>query len=337
MSPKFRGNADDWLDNEQERTKLKRSRPPRSGKEKVSLPSHEANALVTEVFPNQCRVVMDSGASKLCSYRKAQVQGLAEYGGEFFRERAPVAVGDRVKVDEQDAAVMGVCRRTNVLIRPSPDREERSVHVIASNIDHLVIVDSVREPDFSPGLVDRFLIAAAVGGIIPVICVNKIDLVSEPAHPWAYYRGLGVKVVELSAKYGHGIDSMFEMIKAGKAVFCGHSGVGKTSLIGALLGCDAGRVGEVSGYTGKGRHTTSRSVMLDGPAGAKWIDTPGVREFGLAGVRPETLGGYFTEFAALGCTVSGCRHYNESDCQARGLPRYPSYRRIYESLMSGGW
>jgi ribosome biogenesis GTPase len=94
-------------------------------------------------------------------------------------------------------------------------------------------------------------------------------------------------------------------------------------------------VGDVSDATGKGRHTTTGAVLLHGPGGSRWIDTPGVREFGLAQLSPAKLRQHFPEFAKVGCTQAGCLHLDEAGCQARSLPRYESYRRIYESLKAG--
>jgi ribosome biogenesis GTPase len=122
-----------------------------------------------------------------------------------------------------------------------------------------------------------------------------------------------------------------------KAAFCGHSGVGKTSLLASLLeNREIGKIGEVNSATGKGRHTTTGSIMLAGPEQSSWIDTPGVRQFGLA-VPADKLREYFPEFLGLDCSNKGCMHYNEEGCNARALSRYQSYRRIFESLSSGGY
>jgi ribosome biogenesis GTPase / thiamine phosphate phosphatase len=119
---------------------------------------------------------------------------------------------------------------------------------------------------------------------------------------------------------------------AGKlSVFCGHSGVGKTSLLRVLLGREIGRIGELSQATGKGRHTTTGAVLLEGP-GCRVIDTPGIREFGVVGIEPEELRHYFPEFRELGCAVTDCLHEDEPGCVAQELPRYSSYRRVLTSL-----
>ena len=118
-------------------------------------------------------------------------------------------------------------------------------------------------------------------------------------------------------------------------VFCGHSGVGKTSLLNRLLGASNRKVGDVSEFTGKGKHTTTSAVLLEGSEEGKWIDTPGVRAFGLVGLVPEELKNYFPEFSDLPCSEHGCSHIGEPDCQAATTPRYANYRRIFESLQAG--
>ncbi|HAR41397.1 MAG TPA: ribosome small subunit-dependent GTPase A [Bdellovibrionales bacterium] len=349
MAPKFKGNSDDWLDDQSSR---------RSGKGTViskkkkadALDSSEANATVAEVFPRQCRVRLDeTGEEILCGYRRASVLGhAAGHAEEGERDRSPVAVGDRVQIERSSpdsGTVKGICARRNLLARPAPgrDRTQKKVRqVIAANVDVLVIVASVGEPEFSPGLVDRFLIAAESAGIHPVICVSKLDLLNGSERPWEMYADLGYEVFPCCAKKGQGTVQLQERLEGLTAVFCGHSGVGKTSLLRVLLGTELGKVGAVSEATGKGRHTTSSAVLLEQKkfsAKTAWIDTPGVREFGLMNLEPETLPEFFPEFKELVCSTQGCLHYDqpgaEPGCLAHSLPRYPSYCRILESLLAG--
>jgi ribosome biogenesis GTPase len=111
--------------------------------------------------------------------------------------------------------------------------------------------------------------------------------------------------------------------------------VGKTSLLRVLLGTAVGKVADVSGATGKGKHTTTAAILLQGPEGSDWIDTPGVREFGLAEIQPEQLKDQFPEFNNLKCQAPSCLHESEEGCAARELPRYSSYRRMIDSLRAG--
>ncbi len=345
--------SEDWMDDQQSARFHARSHHRKisastaRSKGAAPLEAEEANSTVIEVFPQLCRVRLDTdGSERLCSYRRAQVyeHGL---GGEGTRERSPVAVGDRVRAstaDSQSGVVEGVARRQNQLVRPAPGRErdENSgvlpIHVVAANIEDLVIVASAVQPEFSPGLIDRFLVAAQISGIRPVLCVSKLDLVDDGQRPWGLYSDLGLPVFEISSKSGLGVDVLRQELSGRRVVFCGHSGVGKTSLLRQLTRAEVGRVGEVSEATGKGRHTTTSAVLLHAPGNSLWIDTPGMRAFGLLGVRPETLQQYFTELEVAPCAQKPCSHGPETEnpgCAARGLPRYESFSRIRTSLLEG--
>lgn len=339
--PKYRGDSEDWLDHEgAHKNGSKRGRASGS-KQKTDkanpLPPEQANATVAEVFPNQCRVRLDEDRSEiLCSYRRATVFQQGD-----VRERSPVTVGDRVlaqRLNPQSGIVEGVCLRKNHLSRPAPGREDqgKTQHVVAANVEFLVIVTSATTPAFTPGLVDRYLVAATYAGIEPILCLNKVDqLAPDASKPTRVYRELGYTVVEISTKQKIGIDALLEKVRGKGAVFCGQSGVGKTSLLRVLLGTQIGKIGDVSSATGKGKHTTTAAVLLGGPEGSDWIDTPGVREFGLAEIKPEQLKDQFPEFRDLKCQAPSCLHESEEGCAARSFERYPSYRRIIESLRAG--
>lgn len=344
MAPKFRGRSDEWLDDEDSsssRPDPSSRRRPASGDKASPLPAERANATVAEVFPSLCRVRMDGDASELlCGYRRASVFR----HDEEVRERSPVAVGDRVRVARRgprEGVIEGLCQRSSFLSRPAPGRGKeaggRVRHVIAANVEELVIVTSEAEPGFNAGLVDRYLAGAAAAGIPPLLCFNKIDLNLSPVgdRPADLYRSLGFETREVSAKERRGTAELRARLLGRSVAFCGQSGVGKTSLLRALLEVDIGRVGEVSAATGKGRHTTTGAILLHGPEGSRWIDTPGVRELGLAGIDASRLAGLFPELRGLRCALERCLHRDESGCEARTLPRYASYRRILESLLSG--
>jgi ribosome biogenesis GTPase len=155
------------------------------------------------------------------------------------------------------------------------------LHVLASNLDCLVMVAAAREPDFSGDLIDRFLEAAASEDIEPILCVNQTDLIEEGTErPWSHYGAAGVQIVEVCAHSGAGVERLLELLAGKVSVFCGHSGVGKTSLLRRLLGDENyGRVEKISEGTGKGRHTTSGTLLTPGPRGSHLIDTPGIMNF----------------------------------------------------------
>lgn len=332
MSPKYRGDDNDWLDSEKDRGSHGTGHHARKKKpEKGYLAIEEANGTVTEVFPNQCKVLIDDEAEPnrefACTYRKAKLPTAD------IRERAPVAVGDRVrfeKIGNRDGVIDGVCERRNMLARPAPERAQR--HVLVANIDVLVIVAACREPVFTPGLVDRFLVAAQVQGIEPILCITKMDLFEEADKPWKLYSDIGFTVIETGALDGTGLETLRTTIGDQLTTFCGHSGVGKTSILNALLGKIIGKTKVVSIATGRGQHTTTSAFLIPK---TRMIDTPGIREFGLLGVSPEELRQYFPEFVDLKCEEQDCWHRDEEGCEATGFARYASYRRMLESLIAG--
>lgn len=350
--PKFRGGSargtrgtgkkgyiDSYLDNEEFQAKSS-SRPKKQIQAKsAGLEPELANATVVEVFPKQCRVRIDAdGVEILCAYRRAQIMSTQVEG---FRERSPVAVGDRVraeKLNPQSGVIDGVCVRRNFLARPAPGQDDPSlIHVIASNLDLLVIVASVNLPEFSPGLIDRYLIAAEAAAIPVLICVTKSDLIQAgvPAL-WERYTELGYRAILLCSRQTQGFEELRKEVQGKTVAFCGHSGVGKTSLLRVLTNRpEFGKIGEVNPLTGKGKHTTTSSVLYwDGATKSNWMDTPGIREFGLIGVGPENLKDFFPEFAQLSCTSQGCHHQDEPECQARDLFRHGSYQRILQSFLN---
>ena len=277
--------------------------------------------------------ISDDQVELLCSYRRANVVGKSLE----FRERTPVAVGDRVLVQATGGAtgvIEGICLRNKTLSRFAPGREVGQFqHILAANVDLLVIVASAVNPVFSPFWVDRLIVAAASEGIEILLCITKVDLLSsENEKPWQMYADLGYTVAEVCAKKNLGIAELTEKLIKKTVVFCGQSGVGKTSLLRVLTGKNIGKVGLVNESTGQGRHTTTSAILLPAPHQSQWIDTPGMREFDLVHLAPEELRQCFPEFNDLTCEQKDCLHLEESGCQARSLLRYSSYRKIYDSL-----
>lgn len=301
----------------------------------------EANATVYEIFPSGCRAMLD-GASELttCVYRRATLLS-PQSDVNARKERTPVCVGDRVEVVLQGSSgvVQRVAPRINELSRVAPGREKSHMHVLVANIDLLCIVTSVHEPEFSPGIVDRYLIAAESQGIETALVVNKADLLREGDEQlWNIYKELGYRVELVSASQGdtESVEHLRTYMHAKKVAFSGHSGVGKTSLLSLLVGRKTGEVGSVNESSGKGRHTTTQAMVVWSSEESLWIDTPGVRSFGLADIPPEELKDYFRELKDLRCADPFCLHLEGTEgCVAKALPRVESYRRIYHSLMEG--
>ncbi|MBI4560241.1 MAG: ribosome small subunit-dependent GTPase A [Candidatus Hydrogenedentes bacterium] len=255
-----------------------------------------------------------------------------------------VAPGDLVRVEfENDQwIVRAVAPRRSKLSRLALRHARVSEQVIAANIDLLVVIASVVQPRFKPGLVDRYLITAEVGGVQPMLCVNKMDLVETEPEEISAYRSLALPVVATSCRTGAGLDELRRQLEGKISVLAGHSGVGKSTIIRSLCPELEIPVAEISASTQKGRHTTTRGYLHVLPGDIRIIDTPGTRELGLTGISREEVKLYFPEIVARAteCRFRDCTHTHEPNCAVRAavessqIPklRYDSYLRIRESL-----
>jgi ribosome biogenesis GTPase len=230
--------------------------------------------------------------------------------------RGGVVVGDRVRlagdVSGQPgtlARVVQVQPRTSVL-RRSADDDDQVERIVVANADQLVIVTALANPPPRPRLIDRFLVAAYDAGIEPLLCLTKSDL-ATPDELVAAYQPLGIRYLVIGRPFGVALDELRQLLAGRLSVLVGHSGVGKSTLVNALVPDAARAVGSVSPVTGRGRHTSSSVVALPLPDGdGGWIiDTPGLRSFGLAHVAPDSVASAFPEFAdALARCPHGCSH-----------------------------
>ncbi len=234
--------------------------------------------------------------------------------------RTPLVVGDRVGVvgdlsglPDTLARIVRVDERATVLRRTADDNDPTE-RVIVANADQLVIVSSLASPDPSFGLIDRCLVAALTADVEPLLCLTKSDL-ADAADVLAHYAPLSVPAV--TVRRGGSLDELRSHLAGQVSVFVGHSGVGKSTLINALVPGAARAVGAVSAI-GKGRHTSSSAVALRLPADDGWvIDTPGVRSFGLAHVTADDLLWAFPDLedGAVQC-LPGCEHLSaEAGCR----------------------
>ncbi|MCK5862562.1 MAG: ribosome small subunit-dependent GTPase A, partial [Candidatus Hydrogenedentes bacterium] len=238
--------------------------------------------------------------------------------------------------------VRGVGERKTLLLRYSPQRRGVERQLIAANVDMLLVVAAAAHPPFRPGLIDRFLITAQLGGVTPAICVNKTDLVEEEPEQLQLYRELGIQVYTTSCVTGEGIDSLREALRNKMSVFAGHSGVGKSSLLNRLDPELRVFTREVSEATQRGKHATTAAQLYELAGNARIIDTPGIRTLGLWKVDPEELGLYFPDIAeySVQCRFRNCTHIHEPGCavldavQDKKLAqeRYASYKRIRNTL-----
>jgi len=233
--------------------------------------------------------------------------------------------------------------RRNLLERPDAQGRPRPV---AANVDRLLLVIAP-EPAWHPGLVDRYLIAAELSDMEPVIVLNKRDLLDETRRqamldrlaPW---RKAGYPVILVSAKDPAGLEPLREQVRGHTAILVGQSGVGKSSLVNALVPDREVRTGAISAASGQGRHTTTETTLYPLPEGGELIDSPGVRDFRLWHIDESMLDQAYPEFRPhLGrCRFNDCRHLDEPGCAVRQAAerneidpgRYERYRRLFEQM-----
>ena len=269
------------------------------------------------------------------------------------RKHGAIVCGDRVLWEpghDNQGIVVELLPRDTLLSRPDDIGREKA---IAANIDQLVIVTTVKALDdegyhFHANLIDRYIIAAENLNITPVLVVNKIDLLnSEEQQQLALdvqnYHDIGYQVRYTSTTRENGLDDLEAQLANHTNVFVGESGVGKSSLISALLPDEVIRIGEVSASSGKGKHTTTTSALYHLPCGANLIDSPGVREFGLAKIGQDALAYCFVEFRAYRgqCKFNNCAHIHEPVCAIKtavtesriSQRRYNNYLEILNSFI----
>ncbi len=295
---------------------------------------------------NNIYTVLSEGREITCRIRGKLLKTEREDDGP--PEYNPIAVGDWVEVttdphSDDKAWINSRSDRSSQLVRFIKKR--RAVQIIAANVDLLVCVASVKTPPFRPRFIDRMLVSAHAGNVEPLIFINKSDLGTEEglAERIEAYRDCGYTVIFGSAIQRRGLESLREKMNGKTVVFVGQSGVGKSRLLNSLEPGLNLKVGDVSQKYNRGGHTTNFSVMVRLADECWVIDTPGIRELDIHGVRPEELKAYFPEFTefAQECAFSSCNHIEEPDCKVkerfeRGdihADRYESYLRMYQHLL----
>ena len=328
--------------------------------------------LVVEVHRRTCEVRLDSSTTPngfaqndtlptsyclpstvTAMYRATTSKALGEFP----------AVGDRVLlgqvnededsgegVGSQKYCVVRVLPRKSELKRPGPRDSFRRKLTLAANIDQVVIVASVTQPEFNYGFMDRFLLAANLNNLPFVLVLTKMDLLpngeADLNDDIRDFMSIVDKVIPVSVKTGVGLERLREELLGKSSVFSGQSGVGKSTLVNALVPGAELETGAVRERDGKGRHTTTSSSLFDFPGGGYVIDTPGIRSIGLADgdddMDGETLAKIFPGFFEgdlFTCKYSNCKHLKEPGCSVRAAvesgklsrARYASYLRILNS------
>lgn len=260
----------------------------------------------------------------------------------------PVAVGDRVELENKEGeyVISTIAPRDNYIIRQSP-KHEHAEHIIAANIDQLVIVASIKMPRTSTGFIDRLLLGAEIYHIPSIIVINKQDTYNKKALEKQdfiidIYKELSYPIL-LSSIHDEESTKVFRELLEGKtSLIAGHSGVGKSSLINASDTDLEIRTAEVSQKYQKGRHTTTYATMYHLNQGTYAIDTPGIKEFGLTDLEIHEVGRYFPDFVPFleHCKFNNCLHLEEPQCGIMDAveagiihpERYKNYINIVESL-----
>ena len=288
-------------------------------------------------------VKTDEGAVYECRIKgKFRIKGI--------RSTNPVAVGDIVDfdLDETSDSVSGIItnihERRNYIIRKSVNLSKQ-VHIIASNIDKVFLIVTINNPPTTTSFIDRFLVTAEAYGIEAILIFNKIDtfddaMLNEQLFLQYIYSKIGYKCLRVSSITNKGIDELKAEMKDSVSMFSGHSGVGKSTLINTLQPSLSLKTKEISEQHSQGQHTTTFAEMFDLDFGARIIDTPGIRGFGVVEMEKDELGDYFPEFFALKdqCKFNNCLHKDEPNCAVKDAletdgiawSRYRSYLQMLE-------
>ncbi|MDP9230693.1 MAG: ribosome small subunit-dependent GTPase A [Bacteroidota bacterium] len=264
----------------------------------------------------------------------------------------PVAVGDKVEIEmenelENSAMITAIHERNNYINRQSP-RNIRQHHIVAANLDQSLLLATLKEPKTSQGFIDRFLVASEAYHVPSIIVFNKADLYRKKEmdrfnEMKKMYEDVGYKVFLMSIQQTQGVEEVKNELKNKTTLISGHSGVGKSTFINAILpGMKKLQTKDVSGWSGKGQHTTTFAEMFDLPFDGKIIDTPGMREFGLVDISKQELSHYYPEMKGLinDCQFNNCLHVNEPGCAVKQAvvdgkiheDRYVSYYNILQSI-----
>ena len=260
----------------------------------------------------------------------------------------PLAVGDKVSFaiepkKDKEGIITSIETRQNYIVRKSVNLSKQT-HIIAANIDQVFLMITLKTPQTFPAFIDRFLVTAQAYEINVVLLFNKIDIynkveLSAMTNLKGVYQKIGYECYEVVATDSKTLDIIDSKMKGKVSMFFGHSGVGKSTLVNALSPGLNLKTGMVSKQNQQGQHTTTFAEMFDLGA-SRIIDTPGIKGFGIVGIKPEELSGYFIEFAILkgSCKFNNCLHTSEPNCAIKEAieegeiapSRYKSYLQLLE-------
>ena len=276
---------------------------------------------------------------------------LGKFKIEGLTSTNPIAVGDEVEIVMENELEKGVTittihKRKNYITRTSPANKHQH-HIIASNLNQSLLFATLKDPKTSQGFIDRFLISSESFHIPTIIVFNKSDLYKKKEEEKfeelkEIYETIGYSIKKISVQTNEGVEEVKNLLKDKVTLLSGHSGVGKSSFLNKIFPEMKLKTQDVSGWSGKGLHTTTFAEMFDVPFGGKIIDTPGIRELGLVDIPKQELAHYFPEMRALmnDCQFNNCMHTEEPNCAIKkavneniiSAGRYISYRNILDSI-----
>jgi ribosome biogenesis GTPase len=288
-------------------------------------------------------VKTDLGTTYLC-----RIKG--KFRLKDIKSTNPIAVGDVVdfeletKNDEITGVIEYIHDRKNYIVRKSVNLSKQT-HIIAANLDQVFLLITIDNPPTFTSFIDRFLVTAEAYSVKTILLFNKIDsytgdVLDEVKFLAHVYRKIGYECIGISAKTGKNIDKVKTLMEGKVSMFAGHSGVGKSTLVNAIEPELDLKTKTISTQHMQGQHTTTFAEMFDLSFGAKIIDTPGIKGFGVVDMDREEIGDYFPEFFALkqDCKFNNCMHLDEPKCAVKealendeiAYSRYRSYVQILE-------
>lgn len=258
------------------------------------------------------------------AFYECRIKG--KFRTQNIKSTNPIAVGDHVTFDlekigdETVGVISEIGERKNYIIRKSV-KLSKQTHIIAANLDQVFLLITLNNPTTFTSFIDRFLVTAEAYDIPVVLLFNKMDVydadeAAEVKYLMDLYRKIGYRCVELAAKEGKNVDLVKDLMKDKTSMFSGHSGVGKSTLVNALEPGLRLKTAEISEQHLQGQHTTTFAEMYDLSFGARIIDTPGIKGFGIVDMEPDEIGDYFPEFFELKsqCKFNNCLHMDEPKC-----------------------
>lgn len=279
----------------------------------------------------------------------ARIVGKLKIGG--ITSTNPIAVGDWVEIENQSEVestiITKVHERTNYINRTSPHNRNQH-HIVAANLNQSLLFATLKDPKTSFGFIDRFLVISEAYHVPAIILFNKADLYKKKELEKfelakSIYEPIGYSVKLISIEKIIGVDEVKNLLKDKTTLLSGHSGVGKSTFINYIFPGLRLKTKEVSGWSGKGMHTTTFAEMFDLPFGGKIIDTPGIREMGIVDVSKNELAHYFPEMRAVmnNCQFNDCVHLDEPGCAVKEAvndgsiheERYLSYLNIRDTIL----